>query len=96
MAWMLCEIVLTTLVELLTSQLAKKGWRFAVMNQCLIKGCYGKAACNCRGLCLKCYTSAKKKVDDGEVTWEKLVEVGLAAPERSPFDDAYSQVMEGQ
>jgi len=51
-----------------------------------------------RGMCLVCYGKAKKKVEAGEVTWEKLEAAGLCKPDENadPFDDAYSKAMRGQ
>lgn len=41
-----------------------------------------------RGMCLLCYSQAKKTVDSGMWTWERLVEVGLALPESNLFTKA--------
>lgn len=46
--------------------------------KCLTGLCRQDAAANCRGLCMKCYSSAKKAVERGEVTWDELVELGAA------------------
>jgi hypothetical protein len=56
-------------------------------QECLMPGC---SATICvanglpnrwRGLCLKHYGQAKRLVDNGLQTWEKLVELGLATDE---------------
>lgn len=62
--------------------------------KCLIKACARPRAK--RGLCLICYSQAKKKVEAGETTWDKLVELGLCESDRTPFDDAYDRAIRGQ
>ena len=65
------------------------------MNKiCMIQGCARQAAT--RGLCLVCYSKAKKKVDEGATTWESLVKMGLCEKPSDPFDDAYNRAMEDQ
>lgn len=59
---------------------------------CKIKGCYRRQSQ--RGLCLVCYSKAKKKVEAGETTWEKLVELGLCDDVDDPFGDAYKKTTE--
>lgn len=66
-----------------------------VSKKCMIEGCYFGATGK-RGLCPKCYGRAKKIVESGDSTWEKMVERGLCTEERDPFDDAYSRAMEGE
>ena len=44
--------------------------------KCIIDNCYRLGAQ--RGLCLVCYSKAKKVVDSGKVTWDQLVGLGLA------------------
>ena len=46
------------------------------MSKCLVKACDGKA--KSRGLCVSCYQSASKLVQTGKITWDQLVELGLA------------------
>jgi len=41
------------------------------------------------GLCLKCYSQAKKMIESGKTTWEQLVEMGLAKTEQTPFEKAF-------
>ena len=44
--------------------------------KCIITNCYRLGAQ--RGLCLVCYSKAKRAVESGKVTWDKLVSLGLA------------------
>lgn len=46
-----------------------------------------------KGLCMKCYSVAKKMVQDGETTWEELSRMGLVE-EVSPFRVAYLEKKE--
>lgn len=62
------------------------------VRRCMIPGC--SSAASQRGLCLKCYSRAKAKVDAGETTWDKLIERGLCEAVKDPFDDAYTRAME--
>lgn len=62
--------------------------------RCRIKGCGSIAAK--RGLCLMCYSKAKKKVDAGVITWDKLAEVGLCEPDHDPFDAAFNEATKGK
>lgn len=48
------------------------------MKKCVIEGCGG--ASRLRGLCRKCYSSARAKVKSGATTWDALIELGLALP----------------
>lgn len=41
-----------------------------------------------RGLCLRCYSSAKKLVESGSYSLEKLEEMGLVLPTYDPFREA--------
>lgn len=63
-------------------------------GKCLVSGCSRLE--NKRGLCLVCYSQAKRKVTAGQTTWEKLADLGLCKPETTPFDDAYTRAMGGQ
>ncbi len=58
--------------------------------KCLIPGCQRLAAPGYgRGLCVRCYGRAKKLVEAGEYTWERLAEIGMAQDaEDDPFDRA--------
>lgn len=91
MAWMLDEI-LKELVLALLLWLGGKAMTAAGLNEnCMITGCRNRGTR--RGLCLLCYSRAKKKIDTGETTWEKLIERGLAKDDRDPFDTAYEKAM---
>lgn len=61
--------------------------------KCKITGCNRAKAQ--RGMCLMCYSRAKKKVDAGETTWEKLTAAGLCDEKTDPFDSAYEQAFGG-
>lgn len=72
----------------------------ARMTKCIIKNChYPAAPALKRGLCMRCYTSAKLAVAEGGVTWDELVGMGLALSEADadgdPFTAALNQRMEG-
>jgi hypothetical protein len=45
---------------------------------CLTPGC--SRPVKTRGLCQACYSKANASVNEGVVSWEKLVELGLAKP----------------
>lgn len=48
-------------------------------NKCLTKGCMRPPAPALkRGLCMPCYSAAKKMVDAGKTTWIELVALGVA------------------
>lgn len=38
-----------------------------------------------RGLCIKCYSAAKKLVEAGQTTWEDLEALDLCAVKSDPF-----------
>ena len=48
-----------------------------------------------RGLCRRCYLAALARVRDGETTWQRLIDAGLALP-RPPvttgFDEKFQAV----
>lgn len=49
--------------------------------KCLITSCLNTSAPALkRGLCMTCYSRAKRMVEAGTTTWDKLVEIGLALP----------------
>ena len=68
--------------------------------QCLIPGCTGES--KTRGLCQRCYAAGNSQVKKGTVTWEKLVELGLAQPSnretstRNPFTVALARALQAQ
>ena len=48
-------------------------------DRCLTKGCMRPpAAALKRGLCMPCYSAAKKMVDASKTTWTELVALGVA------------------
>ena len=57
------------------------------MAKCLTKPCTKEQAnvAVFKGLCLKCYSSAKKLVDSGQATWDELATMGLAIVEPDDF-----------
>ncbi len=50
-----------------------------VNPKCLTAGCNSQAAGSkdFRGLCMKCYSSAKKYVESGSTSWEELERLGM-------------------
>lgn len=62
-------------------------------EKCLL--CDNKSSA--RGLCKRCYSSARKKVADRTISWDKLVGMGLARPlqEKSanPFTAALNNAL---
>lgn len=60
--------------------------------KCLTPNCDNQGAVNCKGLCMaKCYPAAKKLVESGRTTWEKLAEMGLA---QNKVEDAFMKAFE--
>jgi hypothetical protein len=55
-------------------------------EKCAVETCRANAAQGCRGMCMKCYSSARKRVKEGFISWEQLEDMGLAKPEPSAFD----------
>lgn len=60
----------------------KKIWEIFMHGEdnvakCCIPECRNFRTLGTKGLCMKCYKSAKKKVDSGEISWERLSELGL-------------------
>lgn len=66
--------------------------------KCIISGCPAKAAANMRGLCMRCYSRAKKKVEAGETTWLELEQLLLARPAEynDPFDAEFARKKESK
>lgn len=59
---------------------------------CLTPGCLGRLApANGRGLCMKCYASAKQAVKSGRTTWDILEEIGLVLRKEDPFTKALNE-----
>lgn len=96
MAWMLCEELLKLAVVYAVELFLKvcKGIVVTSINQCKIPRCRHPRADSMRGLCIQCYSKAKKKVQSGETSWDRLVEMGLCDNETDPFDDAYSRALD--
>jgi hypothetical protein len=70
------------------------------MTKCIIANCtYPQAPALKRGLCMRCYSSAKVTVEAGGVTWDELVGLGLALSTTEaggdPFTVALNKKMEG-
>ena len=72
------------------------------MPECIIPKCSNIQNPNdwARGLCMRCYGIAKKRVEAGVVTWEELVGLGLALPKESegesdPFSVELKKKLEG-
>jgi hypothetical protein len=59
--------------------------------KCLVPTCQKQAAQQTKGLCLKCYSEAKKKIEHGVTSWDELAELGLAQQEKSEFEKALEQ-----
>lgn len=51
-----------------------------------------------RGLCLVCYSGAKKMIETGKTTWDDLVAMGLALDKDGGdnFAQAFNKAMEGR
>lgn len=49
-------------------------------QKCITNGCVAKQFKH--GLCIKCYGQAKKLVESGRTTWEKLIKMGMAQSEQ--------------
>lgn len=59
---------------------------------CLTTACAERAAW--KGLCPKCYRSAKRAVDANYTTWERLAELGLAILPGGPICQATDLFLE--
>lgn len=64
-----------------------------ISKKCLIPACQKPVAVNCRGLCMKCYSSAKRKVESGASTWDKLAEMGLVEAQEDDFTRAFDKAI---
>lgn len=70
------------------------------MTKCITPNChYQQATALGRGLCMRCYSRAKGMVEDGGVTWDELVGMGLALSKEDggldPFTIELRKRMEG-
>lgn len=45
------------------------------------------APANERGLCTRCYTTAKRLIESGKTTWEQLENAGFVLHRRDPFEE---------
>ncbi len=62
--------------------------------KCLTDDCKGQA--QYKGLCTTCYSEAKKLVESGKMTWERLEGLGLATAPLSKFKECLEKrMMEG-
>lgn len=61
-------------------------------TKCVVPKCKAMAGNvkDFKGLCMKCYSSAKKMVTAEETTWEQLEEKGLAILSNDPFREAFN------
>ncbi len=67
--------------------------------ECMTPGCRmrrAELAGSGRGLCLTCYSKAKKLVASGQTTWEYLEKVGLTEKGTvgDPFTEAFNKTKE--
>lgn len=60
------------------------------IRKCLTPKCQGTAAH--RGLCLKCYSTAKRAVEGGETTWEELEQLGMVESVVDKFRAAFDAI----
>lgn len=61
-------------------------------QQCMINGCIRLAGpAYARGLCLRCYSQAKKVVTSGTHTWQTLAAMGLCRPDEET--DAFGRAL---
>lgn len=94
MAWMPWEPALDALVGFIVGFFLKViTGEGKVTEKCMIPTCGRMQASGRRGLCLVCYSKAKKKVEAKETTWENLADMGLCESDTDPFDDAYNRAM---
>ncbi len=42
-----------------------------------------------KGLCMKCYSAAKRMVEAGTTTWEQLAAMGMVKAEETDFERAF-------
>lgn len=68
-------------------------------EKCKTRLCKSEAAAGdtYRGLCLKCYSSAKKMVEGGKSTWIELADMGLCTGgPQSEFERAFAEAKSKQ
>ena len=64
------------------------------LTKCIIKDCARTMATAAyRGMCLVCYSAAKKAVEAGKTTWDELEQLELALPaaDANPFTKALNE-----
>lgn len=61
--------------------------------KCLSKNCARRGTPIGRGLCLPCYSRAKKAVEAGATTWDEIVALGLALPGEPDGGDPFTQAL---
>lgn len=68
----------------------------AIQQKCLVPACKKMEAPDMKGLCVSCYSSAKKVVDAGNTTWEAIEALGLCRlkGKSDPFSDELKKRME--
>lgn len=102
MAWTLLERIVeavtqwtaSCLIALFLNGIFHKGVKTRMSEKCIVEKCMRPKAAGRRGLCLICYGQAKKKVESGATTWDRLAKLGLCEEDKSPFDSAYDQATE--
>ena len=67
------------------------------MAKCMTKSCTASKAelAQYHGLCLKCYSQAKKLVDTGATTWQWLENNGMVEATKSEFEQAFEAAKKG-
>lgn len=70
-------------------------------TKCLTKTCLNTSAPALRrGLCMTCYSRAKRMVEAGTTTWDEIVMMGLALSDSAggvdPFMAAFREAKEGK
>lgn len=59
-------------------------------RKCLTADCRSDKAAGLRGLCMKCYSRAKKLVAGGATTWEELAQLGMVeSKDKDPFETEF-------
>lgn len=54
--------------------------------KCRTQTCQKPAGADCKGLCMKCYNEAKKKVEHGITSWDELADLGMIDIPKSEFE----------
>jgi hypothetical protein len=60
-------------------------------SKCLTPECRADGIIAQKGLCMRCYSAAKKLVESGRTTWEQLAGMELARIELDPFTKAFNE-----